>query len=256
MGAGLAPAFSAHPRRVRAPVPSSCRARHELRPGARPRHGPGRGQAAAGGTRRRRRRGAGGRGSGWVRAAAAWTLPRTRTCVPNSYGARYELGAALRVRWWSSAAAGPCLRSAPSSCLGPEFVPGAARTRRPRTNSTHGVARGATAGPRGAAPHRGRGRCGCHDGGRLDCVGRPRRAERVTGIEPAPSAWKAEALPLSYTRWSCPTRVHAAGGSFRARAAVRAARDVAQVGSASALGAEGRRFKSCHPDIGRAAARP
>jgi hypothetical protein len=24
--------------------------------------------------------------------------------------------------------------------------------------------------------------------------------ERVTGIEPAPSAWKAEALPLSYTR--------------------------------------------------------
>lgn len=26
------------------------------------------------------------------------------------------------------------------------------------------------------------------------------RMERVTGIEPAPSAWKAEALPLSYTR--------------------------------------------------------
>ena len=25
-------------------------------------------------------------------------------------------------------------------------------------------------------------------------------SERVTGIEPAPSAWKAEALPLSYTR--------------------------------------------------------
>src|SRR5690606_38060262 len=128
----------------------------------------------------------GGRGSGWVRAAAAWTLPRTRTCVPNSYGARYELGAALRVRWWSSEAAGPCLRSAPSSCLRPEFVPGAARTWRPRTNSTHGVAAGARRGGwrltvAGRWPH---------DGGRLDCVGRPRRAERVTGIEPAPSAWK------------------------------------------------------------------
>jgi hypothetical protein len=27
--------------------------------------------------------------------------------------------------------------------------------------------------------------------------------ERVTGIEPAPPAWKAGALPLSYTRRSC-----------------------------------------------------
>lgn len=26
------------------------------------------------------------------------------------------------------------------------------------------------------------------------------RSERVTGIEPAPSAWKAEVLPLNYTR--------------------------------------------------------
>lgn len=25
-------------------------------------------------------------------------------------------------------------------------------------------------------------------------------SERVTGIEPAPSAWKAEVLPLNYTR--------------------------------------------------------
>ena len=29
--------------------------------------------------------------------------------------------------------------------------------------------------------------------------------ERVTGIEPAQSAWKAEALPLSYTRMREPT---------------------------------------------------
>ena len=27
-----------------------------------------------------------------------------------------------------------------------------------------------------------------------------RRLERVAGIEPAPSAWKAEVLPLNYTR--------------------------------------------------------
>ena len=32
-----------------------------------------------------------------------------------------------------------------------------------------------------------------------------RSTERVTGIEPAPSAWKAEALPLSYTRMREPT---------------------------------------------------
>lgn len=31
--------------------------------------------------------------------------------------------------------------------------------------------------------------------------GRPGKAsERVTGIEPAPSAWEAEVLPLNYTR--------------------------------------------------------
>ena len=32
-----------------------------------------------------------------------------------------------------------------------------------------------------------------------------RLTERVTGIEPAQSAWKAEALPLSYTRMREPT---------------------------------------------------
>ena len=31
--------------------------------------------------------------------------------------------------------------------------------------------------------------------------------ERVTGIEPAPSVWKTEALPLSYTRTSDISRV-------------------------------------------------
>jgi hypothetical protein len=28
--------------------------------------------------------------------------------------------------------------------------------------------------------------------------------ERVMGIEPTPSAWKAEVLPLNYTRLTCP----------------------------------------------------
>jgi hypothetical protein len=51
-------------------------------------------------------------------------------------------------------------------------------------------------------------------------------AERVTGIEPAPSAWKAEALPLSYTRGgparrpgqgsaSCELRRSGRGGAVR-----------------------------------------
>ncbi len=30
-----------------------------------------------------------------------------------------------------------------------------------------------------------------------------KRMERVAGIEPASSAWKAEVLPLNYTRVSC-----------------------------------------------------
>ncbi len=38
--------------------------------------------------------------------------------------------------------------------------------------------------------------------------------ERVTGIEPASPAWKAGALPLSYTREV--RRLHPVGGGFRA----------------------------------------
>ena len=33
-----------------------------------------------------------------------------------------------------------------------------------------------------------------------------RAMERVMGIEPTPSAWKAEVLPLNYTRSVCQTR--------------------------------------------------
>lgn len=158
------------------------------------------------------------------------------------------------------------------------------------------------------------------------------KVERVTGIEPAYPAWKAGALPLSYTRISaargkkpeasrrrgrgfaapsssekrrtkakrqpataarCDTQYPYTGprakppGPFTRWRAARVAwgrcvratrvlrahlgiltvhslavyftglelgretrgdRDVAQLGSASALGAEGRRFESCHPD--------
>ena len=82
------------------------------------------------------------------------------------------------------------------------------------------------------------------------------RVERVTGIEPAWPAWKAGALPLSYTR------VAPGGSGRRGNSVARGARlgalhhcsgggrAVAQLGSASALGAEGRRFKSCQPDLG------
>src|SRR5699024_7411333 len=44
-----------------------------------------------------------------------------------------------------------------------------------------------------------------HESGIDRCVCVSSRVERVTGIEPAPSAWKAEALPLSYTREAGPT---------------------------------------------------
>ena len=46
------------------------------------------------------------------------------------------------------------------------------------------------------------------------------------------------------------------GSGRRIAGAIDTARGVAQLGSASALGAEGRRFKSCHPDqaTGRTAA--
>src|SRR5262249_44520484 len=46
-------------------------------------------------------------------------------------------------------------------------------------------------------------------------------AERVTGIEPAPSAWKAEALPLSYTRWWPAAAGRAQGNACRRRAHLR-----------------------------------
>ena len=41
--------------------------------------------------------------------------------------------------------------------------------------------------------------------------------ERVEGIEPSYSAWKAAALPLSYTRMPCEERSGAAGGGGRTR---------------------------------------
>jgi hypothetical protein len=44
--------------------------------------------------------------------------------------------------------------------------------------------------------------------------------ERVTGIEPASSAWKAEVLPLNYTRRN-PVRLSAWCGSGRCVTAVR-----------------------------------
>src|SRR5690625_4693425 len=84
--------------------------------------------------------------------------------------------------------------------------------------------------------------------------------ERVTRIELAPSAWKAEVLPLNYTRGRGFPAPHCDQDSTRfGRVRITGimgpgprqaglSRDVAQLGSASALGAEGRRFKSCHPD--------
>lgn len=92
------------------------------------------------------------------------------------------------------------------------------------------------------------------------------RVERATGIEPASLVWKTRALPLSYARVCSTSRLyrrHRNQIQLRAsrvqpvvsRVVVlaffeddRRARGVAQLGSASALGAEGRRFKSCHPD--------
>ena len=40
------------------------------------------------------------------------------------------------------------------------------------------------------------------------------KLERVSGIEPPPSAWKAEVLPLNYTRLSIPTPVVVEGEGF------------------------------------------
>lgn len=43
--------------------------------------------------------------------------------------------------------------------------------------------------------------------------------ERVAGIEPAYSAWKAAALPLSYTRALTPAPVNGGGGWIRTNVA-------------------------------------
>ena len=98
-----------------------------------------------------------------------------------------------------------------------------------------------------------------------------RPVEGMTGIEPAPSVWKTEALPLSYARMrpllnqiravrahpAWPGRhasAHRAPGAPRRRTGGTgnipwvALRGVAQLGRAPALGAGSRRFKSCHPD--------
>lgn len=113
-------------------------------------------------------------------------------------------------------------------------------------------------------------------------------SEGMTGIEPALSVWKTEALPLSYipersTNFSTPLTKNQIQGYIRVFSQVIAyihdfqaplfapqhaffyldfaktffvgyafqvvkTRGVAQLGSAFALGAKGRRFKSCHPD--------
>ena len=39
--------------------------------------------------------------------------------------------------------------------------------------------------------------------------------ERMTGIEPASSAWEAEALPLSYTRMAMPEGIAEIIGKFQ-----------------------------------------
>ena len=98
--------------------------------------------------------------------------------------------------------------------------------------------------------------------------------ERMTGIEPAPSVWKTEALPLSYIREVvrrefsgkslllknlnqkcavCKRQVNFQIDLLRLFRSGRKAwrsllRDVAQFGSAPVLGTGGCRFKSCHPD--------
>ena len=91
-----------------------------------------------------------------------------------------------------------------------------------------------------------------------------RWVERATGIEPAWPAWKAGALPLSYARmlhcggaapaylppglvntWPADGRPGGRVGCVRQETVHRG---VAQLGSALALGARGRGFKSRHPD--------
>ena len=99
---------------------------------------------------------------------------------------------------------------------------------------------------------------------------RVRALEGLTGIELASSVWKTEALPLSYSpdirrivrrdvrfrfygmtrRCLCRTGPSARLlGADQHASACAPARGVAQLGRAPALGAGGRRFKSCRPDI-------
>jgi hypothetical protein len=46
----------------------------------------------------------------------------------------------------------------------------------------------------------------------LKSQARIRKVERVSGIEPPPSAWKAEVLPLNYTRLLSPYLAYIGGG--------------------------------------------
>ena len=48
----------------------------------------------------------------------------------------------------------------------------------------------------------------------VNCGGALRSLERETGIEPAPSAWKAEVLPLNYSR-AGGTRMTIAGDTLK-----------------------------------------
>src|SRR5690606_39879830 len=90
--------------------------------------------------------GAAGRAAAQVRYGGPppATRRRARTGVPNSYGARYELGAGVRARppgpqgqgRGQVGARGPAHAvPVPSSCVRADLGPGPARTRGNRTNS-------------------------------------------------------------------------------------------------------------------------
>ena len=129
---------------------------------------------------------------------------------------------------------------------------------------------------RRAEPRGGGARSGRADSGGTQANAQPHRLRRrcwalegLTRIELASSVWKTEALPLSYSPTSggrppgCALSIlwHDAampvptGPSARLLGADQhvstcaPARGVAQLGRAPALGAGGRRFKSCRPDI-------
>ncbi len=71
--------------------------------------------------------------------------------------------------------------------------------------------------------------------------------ERVAGIEPAPSAWKAEALPLSYTRAALKS-VTAQRLRLATVARTLGPPGRSVVASAPALGAGDREIESPRPD--------